>query len=742
MKKQARISCCFLGVLALLATTLLSGCSPKISTVPEYVPVTGENVASGTVASDGINELVWDEAEKAIFFYNTVTGTIWSSIPYDFYLQQIEAGYSVQELKSPIHIQYYAVSNRQERLVTGYEGAILDGAVSSTLIEDGIRVEYDFSDLEICVPVEYTLSENNLKVRLDIGGITEGEKYKVLSVSLAPYMASAPEDESSYLFVPSGSGALLYTDVRNGVRQYSEPVFGEDTIEQPATITSHIQGAPLPVFGVSRGQTGLLGIITKGAALASIEAKAGDERIGWSGVYATFKMRGSDVVDVQNRESLSQKIKSYSTNLVDLDSAEVCYQMLDGDDADYVGMARTYRQWLVEKQGLDLKTTIQAYAALEFLGGATVQKQVFGVSYDKLEVATSLSQVQHILETIEAEVSLPMATVLSGFGKGGMDPEYMAGGYQIDPAFGSEKELSSLKQWTESHQGTLLANVDLLYFRKNGYGVSSIADAAYRANNVASKRGYYSVVTNRPDQNERFYTLVRRDKLFSLGKSLLEKFSDVGTTGVALNSLGSIAYSDYRNEATYAKSGIENDVQSIIELFSGADLPVMSGANSYAVLAADIVWNTPFSSSRFDVLDEEVPFYQMVFRGYVPLTSPVINQAADPEEMFLKALSLGVSPAYSICATYPDALRDTLHTEFATGYWDGYREMILEQLKIVDEVLPLLGDAVVTGYTRKGDLTLTEFGNGVKLYVNHGETTVNTEAGVVRPSGYLLDKGE
>ncbi|MBR5523779.1 MAG: hypothetical protein IKU51_00725 [Clostridia bacterium] len=739
MKKLLRKSISLLLVLLMLTMPLtLTGCSVEESTVKLYEPLELEEVTQDVVADDGINQLVWDVNERAVFFYNTMTGRIWSTIPYEFYVQQVEAGYNVMEMKSPIHIAYYAVDNRQERTMTGYEGALLNGTVGSTLIENGIRVEYDFAELELRVPVEYTLQNGNLSIRLDIDGIAEGANYKLTSVSLSPYMASVPEDDTSYLFVPSGSGALMHSDVRNTIRKYSEPIYGIDAIEQPATRTTYAQTAHLPVFGANRGDGGLLGIITQGAGLASINALAGDERIGWACVYPTFQLRGSDMVDIQNRESVAQKVKNYSKNLVDLDYAEVIYQQLEGDQAGYEGMANAYRQWLIDNNGLTQKTTVDSYLALEFLGGVTVKDQIFGISFNRMEVATDLNQVQEILADINDQMQTPITTVLTGFGKGGVDKEYLAGGYQIDKQFGSAEDMANLNEWTANNGGLLFTNFDLLYFRKNGYGVNQLSDVAYRANNVASKAAYYSPVTNRPETDMNYYSLVRRDKLASLAQTLLEKFSSIGSAGVGLSSLGSTAYSDYRSTGTYARNGIEEAVQNILNLFNEQGTPVMSGANAYAAVTSDLIWDVPAYSSQYLVLDEDVPFYQMVFRGYVPMTSTAINREANPDEAFLQALSLGVIPMYSVCATYPEELRDTVHDEFSSGYWAGYRDSVVEKLAIVNDVFPVLGDAGILSYTKDGDLSVTQFDNGVTLYVNYGDTELYTDGGVVEAGSYLL----
>ena len=59
--------------------------------------------------------------------------------------------------------------------------------------------------------------------------------------------------------------------------------------------------------------------------------------------------------------------------------------------------------------------------------------------------------------------------------------------------------------------------------------------------------------------------------------------------------------------------------------FAAADEKVGSiladQANAYALPYADHIINVPLSSSKFDIFDAEIPFYQIVMHGVVPYST-------------------------------------------------------------------------------------------------------------------------
>ena len=92
-----------------------------------------------------------------------------------------------------------------------------------------------------------------------------------------PYLGSAGPQETGYLLVPDGSGALLDFSPESKALpsfQYKEPVYGRDPMGSVLSKSSNSEEIKLPVFAIKTGERTVMGMITEGDALSSIEVFA------------------------------------------------------------------------------------------------------------------------------------------------------------------------------------------------------------------------------------------------------------------------------------------------------------------------------------------------------------------------------------------------------------------------------------------------------------------------------------
>ena len=186
--------------------------------------------------------------DKAMIEYNknTPIKKIWSNIPYE-YLQ--EQGTS-NVVNSTLNITVMNISSMKLDEVRGYTEAVSKGRISSEKIENGLRITYYFDNYEISIPVEYTLRKNSLETLIKTEEIIECGEYKLTSISLNPYLTSTANNSENYLFVPTGSGALMYADERaEKARSYTGSVYGEDASRIMTEVTTDPEHIYLPVFG-------------------------------------------------------------------------------------------------------------------------------------------------------------------------------------------------------------------------------------------------------------------------------------------------------------------------------------------------------------------------------------------------------------------------------------------------------------------------------------------------------------
>src|SRR5690606_36969183 len=128
-----------------------------------------------------------------------------------------------------INIRVMELKTKEIDIARGYSAVEME-TVSSREIENGIELTYYFEEFDISIPIQYILRDDSLAISLDPTKIVENSSFQIMSVSVAPFLCSAANNaEDSYLFVPSGNGALMYTNQTvDKERSFSSEVYGFD----------------------------------------------------------------------------------------------------------------------------------------------------------------------------------------------------------------------------------------------------------------------------------------------------------------------------------------------------------------------------------------------------------------------------------------------------------------------------------------------------------------------------------
>lgn len=177
---------------------------------------------------------------------------------------------------------------------------------------------------------------------------------------------------------------------------------------------------------------------------------------------------------------------------------------------------------------------------------------------------------------------------------------------------------------------------------------------------------------------------------------------------------------------------MSDDVQRMINALNTAGLKAFGEqANAYAAVKLDYIYDTPTESSGFFALDMDIPFYQMVFKGSVGLSGGAINLAQDPRTEFLKTIATGSSLGYTLCGS---AERDVIlgsHSAVGSSIYTGLSEQITQYMEQAQPLLDKVRTASIVSYEKSGNVSRTEFDNGVVLYVNYGLTAEQTQLGTL-----------
>lgn len=725
MKMKKCLAVLLLAALLLSFMTACSGDEETSSLAGFALPEQLKTIKSGVMAENDRVSLSWDLDTSSLQLQDKSTGKIWSTIPYGYYQSEMGGNNYVKNgLLSSLYITYEDGAKHVELENNSFRHAQY---ITAQKIENGVRLTYFFSKAEISVPVLYTLEADGMSATVDVQNITEG-KYKILSVSVLPFFCSAENTADNYLFVPSGSGALMMTDDEGrSTRRYSEQVYGTDAAMMPVFKNTAQNTVRLPVFGAKDGASAMLAVIASGAEMATVNAVAGDEQYGYSAAYATFALRGLATTYTGNSWGGANTVKRYSADVVNVDPS-VRYILLDKKNADYNGMAAAYRTYLKRTEGLQ-EGVATPDLMVTMLGGVPVRKLIMGVPYEAMSVMTSFADAQSILSRLREETGASMAVNLKGFGSTGLEAGKLGGGFRADSAFGGQKGLDALTAWCAQNGVDSFFDYDLVFYRNSGNGFS-VRDAAISAALIRATYFQYDIVTHQ-QTGEAMYLADRYEMAVSSGK-ISRLMGKQGTAGAGLSTLSNTAYSDYSSRNYYCKAHMSDDVQRLLQALRTAGLKTFGEqANAYAAVKLDYIYDTPTSSSGFYALDQDIPFYQMVFKGSVGLSGGAINLAQDPKAEFLKTVATGSSLGYTLCGS---AQRDVLlgsHSAVGSSIYEGLAPQIAQYLALAQPLLEQVRSATIVSYEKNGDVSRTEFDNGVVVFVNHGLTAQTTQLGTL-----------
>ena len=728
--------------LCILMTSILLlgfvGCkSDNSSASKKYEASKTGTIETQSIAKNENIELLWEDSVKAVQIKNLVTGKLWSNIPYEYYL----SGGTSAKVNSTINITVSKNDNLAVELVRGYDAVT---NVECIKIENGIKVTYFFDGYQISVPVQYVLNDDCVEMSIDVNNITEGEGYKIVAVDIDPYICSVNNEvQDSYLFVPVGSGALMYpTEDVDKTRNFTGEVYGLDATAIVEEYLDDETPIRLPVFGVKDGNNALFCIIDEGDGAAKLSAEAGNSRTGYSTVYATFGIRGYDTFPITTTTAYlgGTQYSIYSDNIIEY-SPKVKYYPLANENASYIGMAKCYRDFLKNNNGLSTNLSNQPTFDLNIVGGTEITTTTLGIPHSETKVLTSFKSAQDIIARLSTVSNMKPVVRLTGYGNAGIIPGKIAGGYKLSSIYGSGKERESLNKYCVDNGISLLYDFDLIRFTSSGKGFTKLFDSAITASLRTAENSYSAVPTRELGVVK--YNLLKRSKI-NKAATLLDEFSTKNDiNGISLLTFGELAYSDYSDSRHEVKGGLKSQANDIFKLLSKENRITASGPNLYAAVYSSSVNNVPTDNGGYFVFSESIPFYQMVFRGTKPLYANSANQVENIDKYLVDCISSGTSFSFALIENYIPRLSEKDNNYFGVGAtklfalkYDNNKDLINDILLKYGEIYSQIGNSYIEDYIIVSEgITKTVFSNGFEIYANHTNESFESEVGIIDAYG-------
>ncbi|MFS0857469.1 DUF5696 domain-containing protein [Paenibacillus taichungensis] len=592
------------------------------------------------------------------------------------------------------------------------------------------------------IPVEYRLDQGSLVVTVPLSQVKESGQYRIRNIDLLAYFGAADTKGEGYMFVPDGSGSLIH--LNNGKvkeEQYVQRVYGADPNDNSLSRPQVSESVHMPVFGLKNGEHAWFAVIEKGDGLASISADIGGRQNSYNHVYGTFSLRGEDELEMYTSQKM-QEIQLLSEEPFRGD-IQVRYHFLNGKDASYSGMARLYQQQLVAKKvlkPLEDESILPFY--VDVLGAVDKKASFLGVPYRTTLAMTTYEQAAEMAAKLQQEGVNRVQMRYQGWFGGGFS-HHTPTQVKLDSEVGSRSELQDLSEQLKKSGGALFPDVAFQRIYHDDWNFAPSSDAARFVTKETAELYPYSPALNRMDQSKDSYYLLSAAKLPYVVSEFAGKINKLELSALSLRDLGQVLSSDYRDSRVIHRETAKNIVKEQLgKLQQEYQNMMLSSANAYAWGYTQHIVNAPSGSSRFNITDEEVPFYEMVIHGYMDYAASAMNTSGDQDlrKQLLRSLELGSAPQFQW--TYEPSSKLKL-TNYDSAYATDYAYWVDDAAALYKEANDVLGslrNQPITEHERVQDgVVRVTYSGGATILVNYTADPVSIDGITVGGADYAVE---
>ena len=601
-----------------------------------------------------------------------------------------------------------------------------DNAVNHIETEIPIRAYFD-------VTLAYRLDKGSLLVTLRGEELDYQETIPLHEIRVLEYFGAGGKTEKGYMLLPDGSGTLIYY---NNGRVNETPVvmrlYGNDTVSDAESAYVVDKKASLPVYGIKNGKAALLTTIEQGTSLVTLNARVSGMQNSYNTVFPTMQMKAVNQMRISDSQQIYFEEAPYRGDVT------LRYEPLPEEDNDYMGMAKAYRQHLLDEGVLWDRTDDVYPLAVDLIGAVTTTKTVAGIPVEALEPMTTYTQMAEIAQMLPA-VNEAVWLRLEGWLAGGMNQGAVTG-LEAENLLGGEQGLKALLSLAEENGWILMPEVWLATaFDKDGFSVSSdcIRDLC---RDVAVRYDYDYVNRYRRYGSDVIYQL-DADRTKRSAEAYLAGNEQLGLEWIAVPDVGVNLWSDYTRKSPMNRElMLEAAVRVLAEVGEKVSLS-MPNPNAYALAYTDRIYDLPTSDSGFRMTDESVPFYQAVVRGCIDYVSEPLNYADDHRMALLQAVEFGSGLQYTLTWQTTALLKDTEDNHINRGRYTDWVETMDESYAAAAQVLaPLAGQGMAAHERIAVNVYRTTYENGDAVVVNYGKEPVTIDHVTIPALDFALVK--
>lgn len=717
--KRSRLAACLLALVLLLGLTI--PCAPAHAlgaTLPKNYR---------TIAENGRFIVGLDTSTCFFCVADKQLGRVYYSNPEDWKSDALATGSAKTKLRSQLTVSVLRAETGNVETVNSYAGSVSKGTVKLLRHEDGLEIRYTFAEYGLTVPLRVAIGEDSFRVYVSAEGIEESGEDRLLEMELTPMLGAAGTEDTGYIVLPDGGGALMrFNNGKGSAGVYKAQVYGTDKAFSGTVDNNTALRAALPVLGLNYGDWGLLAVVDQGDTHAYLNAAPAGGTNSYNTASFSFSVRSRGEYTIGEENYNSRTINLFQQGISSAGEYSVTWYPLAAEESDYIGMARRYGRLLFGDKQDEKKPQL----LLNLYGMIYKEKPVLGIPVSQAVALTPYADAQAMLEEFAAK---GVDTAIQYLHFSNNAARNKRGGIKASGTLGGEKAWRALLESAQQNAAPVYAATNFLSFTSDGALVSRFTLAAVQLSSFPVKLNRYAISTHKVDSDIAADYVLKAEKVSQEADSTLRAYEALGA-GVALGDAANLLYSDYSQD-----NGLRDMLKAEIEaLYAQTEGALESFPNAYALPYAASVCDVPFASSGFSCADETVPFYAYVLRGHVPFATETVNLSDEPAHTLLHAMETGADLAFTFVTQNSGELQFSDKSDLYACSYAEWKDTAADMYRSLCDVRNQTDALEIAARQEDDGLVDVLYADGTRLLLNYSDTARETEAGVLAPGGWQL----
>ena len=690
-------------------------------------------------------ELWFNETQIHFAVKVKATGYIWWSEPFNADLDAAAKIAQIRDLKST----FIFSNNLDSTTISSYLQCVSKNdngdKVICDKIDNGVKVTFKLPNMMgFIIPMEFKLEDDHFVATILGEQIKENKKdneqkpYQLTSISLLPNFGAANTQDTGYMVVPDGAGAVInYNNGKSTYAEYSAPVYGRDITDTLTMKESEREQVYMPAIGLVKNGNALLAVCTEGDERANVNAYgAGQRTTSYNNAYFSFTLRAKDTYYIAG--DLQQPLDMYESVDTKFTNYSVSYYPIAAKDADYNDIAARYRKYLTEDEKIEKKTEANDETVyLTVYGGTYKETSILGIPAKVKTAATTYEQAEKILTELLDEGVKDIVVNYIDWNNDAISRKICT---DVNPAgsLGGKSDFKKLKEFADKNGIKIYYDMEISEFGKSGNGFNTLLNATACLTKSYSRQTDYDLSWDIEAEDADKWSLLVPSSFGKVFDKITEDFTKEGIKNISLGSVSKTLYSDFGKNGT-DRFEMAKIIKDGYNKLSGEVGSVLANtANQYIWSEVDCITNLPLYSSHYDIFDYDVPFLQLCLHGLVPYSTEAINASADSDELYSLAIATASNLGYDFLYEENKSLQNTSYNKYYYANFDGWSQTVGGQYKMVSDIVAPLSAETIEEYKIDGDVITSTFSNGTVIEVNKETNTIKVNGTEINYADYNL----